>query len=128
MAGGAAPSCARASHGVPVNDIVLDHIGIVSSDPARTIEFYCHLLGATATPMAGHVAVVLGALRIAVVARRAGDPDRYAHGHHLALRAPRGERQALLARIAELGVGHEEVRGRIYTRDPDGMTLELTFE
>lgn len=108
-------------------NITLDHIGIVSSDPARTIDFYVRLLDGTASPMAGHVVVSAGEVRIAVVARRDGDPDAYAYGHHLALHASMADHEALLARLNELGAPHEDVRGRIYTRDPDGLTVELTF-
>lgn len=106
----------------------LDHFGIVASEPARTIDFYVRLLDGRPLSMGGHTVVAAGDVRIAVVPRRPDDPEGYGYGHHLALRAAPEEREAILARLAALGAPHQEVRGRIYTRDPDGLTLELTFE
>ncbi len=108
--------------------LTLDHLGVVARDPARTIDFYVRLLDGVAREMPGHVVVVAGDVRIAVVPRREGDPERYGHGHHLALRAPRAERDAILARLEALGAARQDVQGRVYTRDPDGLTLELLFE
>ena len=60
--------------------------------------------------------------------RRDDDPPSLPWGQHVAVRAAGAERDALLARLGELGAPFEEVRGRIYTRDPGGMTLEILFD
>lgn len=78
--------------------------------------------------MAGHTVVTSGAVRIAIVAATADDPAGYARGHHLAFRLGTAERAPLLERLRELGAPHQDVRGRLYTRDPDGFTLEFLFE
>lgn len=64
----------------------------------------------------------------ALVPRRDGDPSSLPWGQHVAVRAPMAEREALLSRLSELGAPYEEVRGRIYTADPDGLTLEIVFD
>lgn len=105
-----------------------DHIGITSSDPVKSTRFYVHLFGGTVASMGGHTVVVAGDLRIAVVPRREDDPSTLPWGQHVAIRAPIAERAPLLARLTELGAPYEDVRGRLYTQDPDGMTLEFLFE
>lgn len=76
----------------------------------------------------GHTAVTAGDVCIAVVPRRDEDPGCYPFGRHMAFRVPASERAELLTRLAELGADFEDVRGRVYTQDPDGLTLELVFE
>lgn len=105
-----------------------DHIGITTSDVAKSTRFYVELLGGTVARMGGHQVVVAGEVRIAIVPRREDDPSRLPWGQHVAIRASVAERASLLARLTELGAPYQDVRGRIYTRDPDGTTLELVFE
>jgi len=77
--------------------------------------------------MSGAV-VVAGDVRLALVPRRDIDPSSLPWGQHVAVRAPVAEREALLSRLTDLGAPYEEVRGRVYTADPDGLTLELVFD
>lgn len=108
--------------------LTIDHVGIACSDLTRTLAFYTRLLGGTAAPRAGHTVVTAGNVRLAFVPRREDDPPGLPWGQHLALSVATQERDAILARLAELGAEHQEVRGRIYTRDPDGFVIELVFE
>lgn len=108
--------------------LVIHHLGLASKDPARTIAFYERLLDGSTAHLAGHTVVTAGAVRLAVVPRREGDPEQPAWGQHLALQLPAEARATVLARLDALGAGHQETHGRLYTRDPDGLTLELLFE
>ncbi|HSF15835.1 MAG TPA: VOC family protein [Vicinamibacteria bacterium] len=108
--------------------IAIHHLGIVSSHSSRSINFYRRLLDGKTKAMAGHTAVTAGDVCIAIVPRRDEDPGRYPFGLHMAFRVPASERAELLTRLAELGADFDDVRGRVYTRDPDGLTLELVFE
>lgn len=101
------------------------HVGVAARDPERTIAFYAHLLGARTVAMHGHVVVVAGSVRIAVVA---DEPIALPRAHHLALAFPADAKDVLVARLDELDAEHEDVRGRIYVRDPDGLVVELIFE
>jgi catechol 2,3-dioxygenase-like lactoylglutathione lyase family enzyme len=105
-----------------------DHVGVVSSDLAKATDFYVRLLGGSVSSMGGHSVVVAGEVRIALVPRHDDDPSSLPWGHHVAVRAPIAEREALLSRLTELGAPYEDVRGRVYTRDPDGTTLEIVFD
>jgi catechol 2,3-dioxygenase-like lactoylglutathione lyase family enzyme len=109
-------------------NVLVHHLGIVSTDLPRTIDFYVRLLGGSVAAMGGHTVVTAGDVRIAVVPRRDTDPQGYARGHHVAFQLPVEGRHALLAELDELGAPHEDAGGRIYTRDPDGLTLEFMFE
>lgn len=109
-------------------DIGIHHVGVVTRDLERSTAFYTRLLGGRVEPMAGHTIVESGAVRIAIVVATAEDPATYARGHHLAFRLGAAERAPLLERLNELGAPHEDVRGRLYTQDPDGFTLEFLFE
>lgn len=117
-------------HETSTMQIRLHHLGIVSRDVPASTTFYVRLLDGAVlpTPLAGHTLIRAGDVHVAIVPWQDGDPDRYAWGHHVALTVPEAMRAALLARIAELGCAHEEVRGRVYLRDPDGFTVELVFE
>jgi len=109
--------------------ISVHHVGIPAADPARSEQFWATLLGGAVEHRFGHAVISTddGAVQIAVVPRRPDDPPGHAHGAHLCLAAPESERAALLARLAALGAPSEEVRGRLYARDPDGYTLEFQF-
>lgn len=107
---------------------VIDHVGIICSDLPRSVDFYIRLLGATSTAMDGHTVVAAGSVRIALVPRRDGDPSTYGWGHHLCIRVQPSEREALVSRLEELGSRQEDVRGRLYSHDPDGFVLEFLFE
>jgi len=104
------------------------HVGIAASDPDRTIAFFCTLLDGRTEPGPGHTLVVAGGVRLAIVARRDGEPTTRAHGDHFALSVPAADRALLFERIVALGVPHEDLRGRLYVLDPDGATVELLFE
>lgn len=108
-------------------NIDIHHIGVVARDPRRSVAFYTRLLGGRAERLAGHTVVTAAGLRIAITEAAATDPPSYARGHHVAFRLAAAERSPLIERLVELGVPHEDVRGRLYTRDPDGFTLEFLF-
>ncbi|MFN7147403.1 MAG: VOC family protein [Myxococcota bacterium] len=108
-------------------NIVLHHLGVVAADPDRTIDFYARLFDATTARMAGHTVVAAGSVRIAVVPRRDTDPPTYAWGSHVAIQVSIEARESLLARLGALGASYEDVGGRLYTRDPDGLTIEVLF-
>lgn len=112
----------------PCMPLRIDHVGIACSDLARSLEFYTSLLEGTAEQRAGHTVITAGALRLALVPRETDAPRATDRGHHLALRAPSEDRPALLARLLALGAHWEDVRGRVYTLDPDGFVLEFLFE
>jgi catechol 2,3-dioxygenase-like lactoylglutathione lyase family enzyme len=108
--------------------LTVHHLGIVARDVAVSTDFYLRLLDAEVlpTPQAGHVLLRAGDLHLALVPPNEGDPDGYAWGNHLALETTETP-AAILGRLAALGCVHENVRGRVYTRDPDGFTLEFLF-
>lgn len=110
--------------------VTIDHLGIVTDDVEASVSFYVELLGGeeVEAPRLGHRLVRSGALTLAIVPRTASDPLEYAHGSHLALRMPSTSREELLRRLDCLGAARQEVRGRIYTRDPGGFVLEFLFE
>lgn len=108
-------------------DIGVHHIGIVTRDLPRSLAFYAQLLGARSEPLAGHTLLVVGSVRLALTEARPTDPPGYAWGHHVAFALPAAERPALIERLSALRAPHEDVRGRLYARDPDGFTLEFLF-
>lgn len=103
------------------------HVGIVADDLDRAVSFYETLLGAAREDRIGHTLVSAGDVRIAIVARGPEDPKTWARGAHLCLCAPVERRNVLIERIRELAAPHEETRGRLYVRDPEGYTLEFLF-
>ncbi|MFO7179598.1 MAG: VOC family protein [Pseudomonadota bacterium] len=107
--------------------IRIDHVGIACTDVARSLEFYSRLLAGTAEQRAGHLVITAGALRLALVPRETA-ATRTDRGQHLALRTSLEERPLLLERLRELGAPWEDVRGRLYTQDPDGFVLEFLFD
>lgn len=108
-------------------NITIHHIGIVSRDVQRSVAFYARLLDGRSEPLGGHTVVTTAHVRIAITEARPTDPPGYAWGHHVAFVLPAAERPHLIERLGELGAAHEDVRGRIYARDPDGFTLEFLF-
>lgn len=106
----------------------IDHVGLVASDPERTIAFYCSLLDGSLEVRAGHTVVQAGEIRIAISPSVPTEPRprQFARGEHLALRLPQAIEKIMLNRVAELP--HETVNGRVYVTDPDGFVVELVFE
>lgn len=105
------------------------HIGISTRDLAATERLLIELLGARPLPGdRSHPRLLeVGGLRLTLVPWRQGDPTTRAHGDHLAFEAAAHERAGLLERARALGVAHEEVRGRLYVRDEEGLTIEMSF-
>ncbi|MBX5481959.1 MAG: VOC family protein [Myxococcaceae bacterium] len=110
--------------------LTIHHLGLTTRDVARSADFYVRLFDATVepAPKTGHSFVCFGGLRLALVPWREGDPQHHAWGDHLAVTCPAHERDVLLNRLAKLGARTQEVHGRIYAHDPDGYTLEFTFQ
>lgn len=106
-------------------NLVFHHVGVVADDLDASVAFYRALFDAVPEPSAvGHVLLRAGAVCFAVVPRRPDDPAGHAWGQHLALSVDM-PREVVLARVRALGAPHEEVRRRVYVRDPDGFTLEI---
>lgn len=105
------------------------HVGVVVQDVARSTDLLVQLLDAEVlpAPSAGHTLLRVGGIHLALVPRQDGDPTVRAWGEHLAFSVPPSSRAELVARLDRLGCVHEDVRGRLYARDADGLTLELLF-
>lgn len=114
--------------GVLTMQLSLHHLGIVARDVSVSTDFYVRLVEAEVlpTPMAGHTLLRAGALHLALVPRKEGDPEGHAWGSHLAVETSETP-EVIFERLASLGAAHECVRGRVYARDPDGFTIEFLF-
>lgn len=108
-------------------EISLHHVGIVASQPAQSIAFYACLFAGHSTQQAGHTLLSTNSLKIAIVPLSPKDPPRPARGYHLAFAWPLSQKEVLLQRLQRLDCPYQETQQRLYTCDPDGLTLEFLF-
>lgn len=108
--------------------MVLHHVGLTSRNPEATAAVLVALFGAEKSKGPGHDVFRIGDLHVALVPWREGDPIGHSFGEHLAFRLAAVERESLLARIAALELPSQHVHGRLYVRDPDGLTFEFLFD
>ncbi|MBM4777394.1 MAG: hypothetical protein GQE15_06790 [Archangiaceae bacterium] len=107
---------------------VLHHVGLTSRNPEATAAVLVALFGAEKSKGPGHDLFRIGALQLAVVPWREGDPLGHSFGEHLAFQVTAAERASLLARVEALQLASQDVHGRLYVRDADGLTFEFLFD
>lgn len=125
-------------------EIQLDHVAINASDVARSAAFYADVLGledAYPGEWGGSPTIMMApGSRTGVAIFRATAPGTggaRAHADrpageidHLAFRTTLADQAALIARLRELGVEHEEqefgICRSVFVRDPDGVIVEVT--
>ncbi|MCB9761657.1 MAG: VOC family protein [Alphaproteobacteria bacterium] len=106
-------------------DVRFDHVGLVARDPARTAAFYCTLLQGEEVYYGPLLTVQAGAVELAISPLAPGASLDHPRDLHVGLRVPPEALPALKERLARLGAPFQEVDGRLYTRDPDGLTVEF---
>ncbi len=117
----------------------LHHTALISSDVERTIRFYQDVLGFPLTelienrdyPGSSHFFFDIGNGNLVAFFDFPGlDVGPYAEVlgglHHMAISVEPERWEALVGRLTEAGVPHEEHSGvSVYFRDPDGARIEL---
>ena len=100
----------------------LDHVAVVSSDPAACASFYERFLGARIVRKEGHP--VMAYMQQGAVAIH----DQGGPGTHVAFRVSEDERAELRRALDEAGIAQEErdheVAVGLFFEDPDGRQLE----
>lgn len=136
LAGDAGEATALTTGGV-------DHLALICSDIARTIEFYTEVLGMRLVKLVAnrddhsstHIFLDMGGGNLlAFFDFPAHGPAPAVRGigamHHVALKATSEKYRALLERLEGLGVAHSihggRAAGSVYFRDPDDILLEVT--
>ena len=133
----------KSSNQTPSNSsaLRLTHAAVMSTQLDRAVSFYCELIGLTlrgieadpirrgrrrAMLMDGHGRDVLEVIEMAELAH----PSIPGRGgiHHIGFHLPRTEWHALRARMDARGYGYEEIEGRLFVRDADGLVLEIERE
>lgn len=109
-------------------NVVLHHVGLTSRNPEATSAVLIALFDAEKSKGPGHDLFRIGDLQLALVPWREGDPLGHSFGEHLAFRVAAADRASLLSRIEALALPSQDVHGRLYVRDPDGVTFEFLFD
>lgn len=119
-------------------DVELDHASIMTTDLETAVSFYTDILGLRLRVVEDDP-VREGRQRAMLVDRRGRDvieiiempemehpsvPGRGAI-HHLGFRLPTDEWQTLRSRMDDAGYSYQEVDGRLFVRDADGLVLEI---
>jgi catechol 2,3-dioxygenase-like lactoylglutathione lyase family enzyme len=119
------------------------HLALVSSNLQQTIEFYTHVLGMPLVkivpnrdePTSTHIFFDMGGgnmLAFFDFPEHHTEPTHLGVGsmHHVAIRTPPEDYQAILQRLRRQGVRHavhgSDTAGSIYLHDPDGIVVEMT--
>lgn len=119
----------------------LTHAAVMSTQLDRAVSFYCDVIGLTlraieadpirrgrrrALLMDGQRREVLEIIEMAELAH----PSIPGRGgiHHIGFHLPRTEWHALRSRMDARGYGYEEIEGRLFVRDTDGLVLEIERE
>src|SRR5690349_12286946 len=127
----------------PANTGGVDHLALICSDLATTIQFYTEVLGMRLTkvvanrdePTSTHIFLDMGGgNQLAFFDFPEKGPARTVRGigsmHHVALKATPEQMHAILSRLDERHISYSmhgtPVAGSIYVRDPDEILIELT--
>lgn len=127
----------------PVDTGGVDHLALICSDIAQTIEFYTEVVGMTINkivpnrdePSSTHIFMDMGGGNfLAFFDFPKKGPDKTVRGvgsmHHLALKGTPEQYRAAVAKLRERGIEHDvhgdESKGSVYFRDPDDILLEIT--
>lgn len=127
----------------PVDTGGVDHLALICSDIARTIEFYTEVVGMTINkivpnrdePSSTHIFMDMGGGNfLAFFDFPKKGPDKTVRGvgsmHHLAMKATPEQYAAAIRKLRERGIKHDvhgdETKGSVYFRDPDDILLEIT--
>ena len=121
----------------------VDHLALICSDVAQTIEFYTEVLGMTLNkivpnrdePSSTHIFLDMGGGNfLAFFDFPEKGPAKTERGvgsmHHLALKATPAQFAHAVKSVRERGIEHDihgsESKGSMYFPDPDGILLEVT--
>ena len=127
----------------PVDTGGVDHLALICSDIAQTVEFYTEVVGMTINkivpnrdePSSPHIFMDMGGGNfLAFFDFPKKGPDKTVRGvgsmHHLAMKATPAQYASAVAKLRERGIAHDvhgsESKGSVYFRDPDGILLEIT--
>jgi glyoxylase I family protein len=127
----------------PVETGGVDHLALICSDIAQTMEFYTQVVGMTINkivpnrdePSSTHIFMDMGGGNfLAFFDFPKKGPDKTVRGvgsmHHLALKATPEQYAKAVATLRERGIEHDihgdDTMGSVYFRDPDGILLEIT--
>jgi catechol 2,3-dioxygenase-like lactoylglutathione lyase family enzyme len=127
----------------PVATGGVDHLALICSDIARTIEFYTEVVGMTINkivpnrdePSSTHIFMDMGGGNyLAFFDFPKKGPAKTERGvgsmHHLALKGTSQQYANAIAKLRERGIAHDvhgnEAKGSVYFRDPDDILLEIT--
>ena len=122
----------------PAVTVRLDHAAIMTTQLEHAVAFYTHLLGLTLrvveddpirkgrrramlTDVAGHDVVEL------IEMTEMAHPSIPGRGalHHLGFRLPLPDWHSLRSRLDADGYPYQEIHGRLFVRDADGLVLEI---
>tara|TARA_R110002167_G_scaffold75939_1_gene211854 strand:+ start:285 stop:767 length:483 start_codon:yes stop_codon:yes gene_type:complete len=127
----------------PVGTGGVDHLALICSDIAQTIEFYTEVVGMTINkivpnrdePSSTHIFMDMGGGNyLAFFDFPKKGPAKTERGigsmHHLAMKGTPEQYAAAIRSLRERGIEHDvhgdESKGSVYFRDPDGILLEIT--
>ena len=127
----------------PVQTGGVDHLALICSDMARTIEFYTEVVGMTLNkvtpnrdePSSTHIFLDMGGANYLAFfdfpKKGAAKTERGVGSmHHLAMKGTPAQYARALKTLRERGIQHDvhgaEDKGSVYFRDPDGILLEIT--
>jgi len=106
-----------------MNVMRIDHVSLNTTDRPRTVAFYEELLG---LDVARRDASADSPVFLGPAGARLGlFGDRAPGLRHVALATTEDEQEALVARLAGLGVAHRRERRSVYFPDPDGAWIEV---
>ncbi len=127
----------------PVRTGGVDHLALICSDIAQTIEFYTEIVGMTLNkvmpnrdePSSTHIFLDMGGGNfLAFFDFPKKGPAKTERGigsmHHLALKGTPEQYSNAVRTLKARGIAHDvhgdENQGSVYFRDPDGILLEIT--
>lgn len=127
----------------PVQTGGVDHLALICSDMAETIEFYTEVVGMTLNkviqnrdePSSTHIFMDMGGGNyLAFFDFPKHGPAKGQRGvgsmHHLALKGTPEQFAHAVSTLRARGIEHDvhgsETEGSVYFRDPDGILLEIT--
>ncbi|WP_103028768.1 VOC family protein [Salinibacter altiplanensis] len=122
----------------PAVDVQLDHASVMTTDLDAAISFYVDLIGLSLRTVEDDP-VRAGRQRALLADDRGGDvveliemeemkhPSVPGRGgiHHLGFSLPSREWHSLRSRLDAADHPYEEVEGRLFARDADGLVLEI---
>jgi glyoxylase I family protein len=128
----------EASRDAPPLSVSLDHASVMTTDLDEAVRFYTDILGLDLRTVEDDP-VREGRKRAMLMDERGHDvveiiempemahPSVPGRGgiHHLGFRLPDREWHSLRSRMDAAGYPYQEVKGRLFVRDADGLVLEI---